>query len=84
MPKIAVPTASMIRYAPVRLRLRSSRIGSSAWRLRVSMTANAASSTTAAASDGDHLGVAPVRDAVRAGGGAGQAVDQRGESQRCR
>ena len=50
-PKIAVPAPSMIRFAPARFRLRSSRAGSSAWRLRVSMTTNAASSATPTASD---------------------------------
>ena len=47
-PKTAVPTPSMIRYAPRRFRLRSNRTGSSACRLRASMTVNAASSTAAA------------------------------------
>ena len=48
---IAVPTPSIIRYAPTRFLSRSSRGGSSACPLRDSMTVNAASSTTADASD---------------------------------
>ena len=51
MPRIAVPTHKLIRNAPDRSRLRSSRIGSSAYLLRVSITTNAASSTAAAASE---------------------------------
>ena len=51
MPNSAVPTHSMIRYAPDRFRLRSTRIGTSACLLRTSMNPNATSSTTAAASD---------------------------------
>jgi hypothetical protein len=50
MPKMAAPTHSMIRFAPVRSRSRSSRSGSSGCRLRASITANAASSSTDAAS----------------------------------
>ena len=59
----------------MRLRSRSSRTGSRACGLRVSITANAASSTAAAASEARNLGVAPVGDAVGGGGGADQGVD---------
>ena len=55
MPKMAVPTHSMIRFAPVRSRSRSSRVGSSGCSLRVSITANAASRTTDAASEATTL-----------------------------
>ena len=51
MPNIAVPTQSMIRYAPDRSRLRKIRSGISACLLRASMNTNETSSTTAAASD---------------------------------
>jgi hypothetical protein len=37
-PNMAVPTVSMMRFAPSPSRSRSSRTGSSAWRLRASMT----------------------------------------------
>ena len=59
---------SMIRFAPVRSRSASRRSGSSGWVLRASMTAKPASSSTDAASEADHLGVAPVRDPVGVGG----------------
>ena len=49
-PDRMVPTASIMRIAPARSRLRSSRTGISAWRLRASMTAKAASRTTPAVS----------------------------------
>ena len=55
MPKMAAPTHSMIRFAPVRLRSRSRRSGSRGCWLRVSMTANAASSTAEAASEATTL-----------------------------
>ena len=55
MPSSAVPTHKLIRYAPDRSRLRSTRMGSSGSVLRVSITANAASSTAAAASDATTL-----------------------------
>jgi len=61
MPKMAVPTHTMIRFAPVRSRSRSSRSGSSGLWLRASMTVNAASSTTDAASDATTL-VSPQCD----------------------
>jgi len=47
---VVSPAGSGVGFAPDRSRLRSSRIGSSAYLLRVSITANDASSTTAAAS----------------------------------
>ena len=56
MPNIAVATQSIIRYAPERLRLASKRSGSSACRLRDSMTTKPTSSTTAATSDATTLG----------------------------
>jgi len=55
MPEMAAPTHSMIRFAPVRLRSASSRTGSKGCSARVSMNANAASSTTDAASDATTL-----------------------------
>ncbi len=52
---MAAPTHSMIRFAPVRLRSARRRSGSRAWRLRVSMTANAVSRTAEAASEATTL-----------------------------
>ncbi len=51
MPKMAAPAHTMIRFAPVRSRSRSSRSGSRGCWLRASTTVNAASSTTDAASE---------------------------------
>jgi len=51
MPNSAVPTHKLIRYAPVRSRLRSTRIGTSAYLLRTSIMPKATSSTTEATSD---------------------------------
>jgi hypothetical protein len=50
MPIGAVPVHRLIRYAPDRIRLRSTRKGSSGSVLRASITPNTASSTAAAAS----------------------------------
>ena len=55
MPKMTVPTHSMIRFAPVRSRSRSRRSGSSGFLLRASMTVNAASSSADAASEATTL-----------------------------
>ncbi len=55
MPNSAVPTHSMIRYAPDRFRLRKTRSGISACLLRDSMIRNEASSTTAAVSEASTL-----------------------------
>ena len=66
-----------MRFAPRRSRLRSRRTGSSAWRLRTSANANAASRTPPARQRSQDLGVAPVGCPVGAGGRVGQAVDQR-------
>src|SRR5215469_14271084 len=51
MPKTAVPMHSMTRFAPVLLRSASRRTGSRGRLLRISITANAASSTADAASE---------------------------------
>src|SRR5215475_11073714 len=55
MPKTAVPMHSMTRFAPVLLRSASRRTGNRGRLLRVSIIANAASSTTDAASDATTL-----------------------------
>ena len=55
MPKMAAPTHTMIRFAPVRSRSRSRRSGSSGFWLRASVTAKTASSTADAASEATTL-----------------------------
>lgn len=51
MPNSEVPTHKLIRYAPDRFQLRSTRIGTSAFSLCTSIHPNATSSTAAAAND---------------------------------
>jgi hypothetical protein len=55
VPKRAVPTHSMTRSAPVRSRSASRCTGSRGFLLRISVTANAASSTADAASEATTL-----------------------------